>query len=45
VFAALAVVLVVGYFFLMKLVAISSEEDCALGHRYNCAATEVPSNQ
>jgi hypothetical protein len=45
VFAALAVVCVVGYFFLMKLVSISRDEDCALAHRYNCAAIEVPSNQ
>jgi hypothetical protein len=41
-FAALAVVLVLGYFFLNKLVDISREEDCALAHRYNCGAVEVP---
>jgi|HubBroStandDraft_4_1064222.scaffolds.fasta_scaffold407155_1 hypothetical protein len=44
-FAALAVALVVGYLFLNKLVDISREEDCALAHRYNCGAVEVPSNR
>jgi hypothetical protein len=41
-FAALAVALVLGYLFLNKLVDISREEDCALAHRYNCGAVEVP---
>jgi hypothetical protein len=36
-------VLVLGYLFLNKLVAISQEDDCILGHRANCAATESPS--
>ena len=44
-FAALAVALVLGYLFLNKLVDISREEDCALAHRYNCGAVEVPSNR
>jgi hypothetical protein len=39
----LATVLVLGYLFLNKLVAISQEDDCILGHRANCAATESPS--
>jgi len=39
---ALVVAVVLGYLFVNKLAAISSEEDCALGHRYNCAAVEVP---
>jgi hypothetical protein len=41
-FAALAVALVLGYLFLNKLVDMSQEEDCALAHRYNCGAVEVP---
>ena len=44
-FAALAVALVLGYLFVNKLVDISQEEDCALAHRYNCGAVEVPSNR
>jgi hypothetical protein len=40
--AGLVVALVLGYLFLNKLVDISSEEDCALAHRRNCAATEAP---
>ena len=43
--AALVVALVLGYLFLNKLVDISSEEDCALAHRKNCAASEVPSDR
>ena len=42
VFAALAIALVAGYLLLNKLVDISQEEDCALAHRYNCGAVEVP---
>jgi hypothetical protein len=42
VFAALAVAMVLGYLLLNKLVNMSQEEDCALGHRYNCGAVEVP---
>jgi hypothetical protein len=38
----LATVLVLGYLFLNKLVAISQEDDCILGHRANCAATQSP---
>jgi hypothetical protein len=33
---------VLGYLLLSKLVNISQEEDCALAHRYNCGAVEVP---
>jgi hypothetical protein len=40
--AVLVVALVAGYLFVNKLAAISSEEDCALANRYNCAAVEVP---
>jgi hypothetical protein len=40
---ALAVALVLGYLFLNKLVAISQEDDCILGHRGNCATTQSPS--
>ncbi len=42
VFAGLAVALVLGYLLLNKLVEMSQEEDCALAHRYNCGAVEVP---
>jgi hypothetical protein len=44
-FAALTVALVLGYLFINKLVDISQEEDCALAHRYNCGAVEVPSTR
>ncbi len=40
--AALAIALVLGYLLLNKLVDMSQEEDCALAHRYNCGAVEVP---
>ena len=33
---ALAVALVLGYFFLNKLAAISQQEDCMLAHRRSC---------
>jgi NADH:ubiquinone oxidoreductase subunit 3 (subunit A) len=42
VFGALAVALVLGYLLLSKLIGMSQEEDCALAHRYNCGAVEVP---
>ncbi|WP_298252751.1 hypothetical protein [Bradyrhizobium sp.] len=42
VFAGLAAALVLGYLLVSKLVDISQEEDCALAHRYNCGAVEVP---
>ncbi len=42
VFGTLAAALVLGYFLVNKLVSISQEEDCALAHRYNCGAVEVP---
>jgi hypothetical protein len=38
--AMLAVALVLGYLFLNKMVDISRQEDCMLGHRANCAANE-----
>ena len=41
--AALAMALVLGYLFLNKMVAISQQDDCILGHRANCAATQSPS--
>jgi hypothetical protein len=40
--AAIAIALVLGYLLLNKLVDMSQEEDCALAHRHNCAAVEVP---
>lgn len=42
VLATLAVALVLGYLLLSKLIDMSQEEDCALAHRYNCGAVEVP---
>ena len=42
VFAGVALALVLGYLLLNKLIDISQEEDCALAHRYNCGAVEVP---
>ncbi|MGA2996950.1 hypothetical protein [Bradyrhizobium sp.] len=42
VFATLTVGLVLGYLLLSKLIDMSQEEDCALAHRYNCGAVEVP---
>ena len=42
VLGGLAVALVLGYLLLNKLLDISQEEDCALAHRYNCGAIEVP---
>jgi hypothetical protein len=42
VFATLVIALVFGYLLLNKLLEISQEEDCALAHRYNCGAIEVP---
>jgi hypothetical protein len=42
VFASLAAALVLGYLLLNKLVEMSQEEDCAMAHRYNCGAVEVP---
>jgi hypothetical protein len=42
VFGGLAVALVLGYLLLSKLLDMSQEEDCALAHRYNCGAVEVP---
>jgi hypothetical protein len=43
--AGLVVALVLGYLFLNKLVDISREEDCALAHRKNCAASESPTDR
>ena len=37
-FVVLAIVLVGGYFLLMKLIEISRQEDCMLAGRRNCAA-------
>jgi hypothetical protein len=41
-FAMLITALALGYLFLNKLVDMSQEEDCALGHRYNCGAVVAP---
>jgi hypothetical protein len=43
--AALGVALVLGFLFVNKLVDISSQEDCALAHRKNCSASELPSGR
>jgi hypothetical protein len=42
--AVLALVCVGGYFFVMKLVNISRQEDCLISGRRNCAPIEAPSN-
>jgi len=42
VFASIATALLLGYLLLNKLIDMSQEEDCALAHRYNCGAVEVP---
>jgi hypothetical protein len=42
---ALATALVLGYLLLNKMVQISQQEDCMLGHRGNCAATAAPSTR
>jgi hypothetical protein len=36
----IALVCVGGYFFLMKLIAVSQQEDCFLAQRRNCASNE-----
>jgi hypothetical protein len=43
--AVLATALVLGYLFLNKMVEISRQEDCILGHRGNCTATVSPSTR
>jgi hypothetical protein len=41
-FALLIAALALGYLFVNKLADMSQEEDCALGHRYNCGAQVAP---
>jgi hypothetical protein len=41
IFLGLAVLLVLGYLFVSKLMDISREEDCMLGNRRNCAAPDM----
>jgi hypothetical protein len=43
IFALVALACVGGYFFLMKLIDISRQEDCLLAGRRNCAQITVPS--
>jgi hypothetical protein len=38
--AVLALVLVGGYFFLLKMIDVSRHDDCVLAQRRNCAASE-----
>jgi hypothetical protein len=38
IFAVLALVCVGGYFFILKMIDISQQDDCILGHRRNCAS-------
>lgn len=40
--ALLALVVTGGYFFLMKMIDISQQDDCLLAHRRNCAPSEPP---
>jgi hypothetical protein len=42
VLAIIGLACILGYFFLMKLVSISQEEDCVLAHRRDCAPIEIP---
>ena len=44
-FAILAIALVLSYLLLSKLADMSQEEDCALAHRKNCGASEMPSRR
>ena len=41
IFLGLAVLLVLGYLFVSKLMDISKEEDCMLANRRNCAAPDM----
>jgi hypothetical protein len=43
--ALLALVLAGGYFFLLKMIDVSQQEDCILGHRRNCGAPSGPFRQ
>jgi hypothetical protein len=45
VLTALALACVVGYFFLLKLIDMSRQEDCFLSGRRNCASIQVPSDR
>ena len=36
----IALAVVGGYFFVMKLIDVSQQDDCVLAHRRNCAPTE-----
>jgi hypothetical protein len=38
--ALIALVCVGGYFFLLKMIDVSQQEDCFLGQRKNCAPSE-----
>jgi hypothetical protein len=38
--AVLALVLVGGYFFLLKMIDVSRQDDCVLAQRRNCAPSE-----
>jgi hypothetical protein len=43
--ALIALACIGGYFFVMKLIDISRQEDCFLAGRSNCAPITVPSGQ
>jgi hypothetical protein len=38
--ALIALALAGGYFFLLKMIDVSQQEDCMLAHRRNCASSE-----
>jgi hypothetical protein len=40
IFAVIALVCVGGYFFLLKMIDVSQQDDCILAHRRNCAPGE-----
>jgi hypothetical protein len=42
---AIAVILVGGYLLVMKLIAMSRQEDCLLSGRRNCVPIEVPTER
>jgi hypothetical protein len=45
VMTVIALACVGGYFFVMKLIDISRQEDCLIAGRRNCAPIEAPSNR
>jgi hypothetical protein len=40
--ALLALVVTGGYFFLLKMIDVSQQDDCVLANRHNCGASSEP---